>query len=121
MNDEKRILAVLKKIVKYCDEIEQTKERFELSIEKLQFDNVCRNAIAMCLLQIGELTTHLSDDFKTTNNSIPWQSIKMLRNIVAHRYAEIDWTIIWQTMKSDIPLLRSQCLLIIETIITGQN
>jgi uncharacterized protein with HEPN domain len=77
---------------------------------------VYRNAVAMSLLQIGELVTHLTDDFKTQYNDIAWKDIKAVRNIAAHDYENFDLEIIWKTITIDIPKLRTQCREIIEQL-----
>ncbi|MDR1925183.1 MAG: DUF86 domain-containing protein, partial [Planctomycetaceae bacterium] len=59
--------------------------------------------------QIGELVTHLTDDFKAKNNSIPWQEIKAMRNVAAHHYAEFSLIVLWETITDDVPKLRNQC------------
>ncbi|MDR3196930.1 MAG: DUF86 domain-containing protein [Planctomycetaceae bacterium] len=116
ISKEQRNISILKKIIQYCSEIEQTKERFNLSLEVLQNDFVCKNSIAMCLLQIGELTTRLTDDFKIQYNSIEWKSIKQMRNITAHDYGNFDLKIVWETIIEDIPKLRAQCQEIIQNL-----
>jgi uncharacterized protein with HEPN domain len=116
ISNEQRNRTVLKKIIQYCDEIEQIKKRFNISLEILQTDFVYRNAVAMSLLQIGELTTYLTDDFKTQYNDIAWKDIKAVRNIAAHDYEKFDLEIIWKTITIDIPKLRTQCREIIEKL-----
>ena len=64
----------------------------------------------MCVLQIGELTVHLTDDFKVKYSSMPWQDIKRMRNIAAHRYGSFDIDVLWDTIANDIPSLRKYCL-----------
>lgn len=100
---------VLKKIVQYSEEIAETINRFELTQEKFLDDFVAKNAIAMCILQIGELVGKLSDDFKSKNRKMPWRDIKAMRNIAAHNYGEIDIDILWETAVTDIPLLKDYC------------
>ena len=100
---------VLKKIIQYADEIEQTINRFELTQETFSLDFIAKNAISMCILQIGELVGKLSDEFKLENNDIPWRDIKAMRNIAAHNYGEIDIDILWETVVSDIPELKNFC------------
>ena len=63
----------------------------------------------MCILQIGELVAKLSDEFKLTNDIMPWREIKAMRNIAAHNYGEMDYDILWETAISDIPSLRDYC------------
>jgi len=60
-------------------------------------------------LQIGELVSVLSDGFKEENTAIQWREIKLLRNIVAHRYGQVDYDIIWDICCRDIPDLMDFC------------
>ena len=71
---------------------------------------------AMCLLQIGELAGHLSDDFKAKHNQQPWKQIKGLRNIIAHHYGAIDTETTWEILQEDLPSLRAFC----ERILAGE-
>jgi uncharacterized protein with HEPN domain len=77
-------------------------------------DSVYKNATALCVLQIGELTTHLTNDFKQSYTGIPWTQIKALRNVVAHNYGKIDDESLWETITSDIPKLKDYCSSIIK-------
>lgn len=100
---------VLKKILQYADEIGATISRFNLTPESFTEDFVARNAISMCILQIGELVGKLSDGFNVENNAMPWREIKAMRNIAAHNYGEIDIDILWETATGDIPDLKEYC------------
>ena len=100
---------VLKKIIQYADEISETISRFNLTQDSFSEDFVARNAISMCILQIGELVGKLSDEFKAENNAMPWREIKAMRNIAAHNYGEIDLDILWETATCDIPDLKEYC------------
>ena len=100
---------VLKKIIQYADEISETISRFNLTEKSFAEDFVARNAISMCILQIGELVGKLSDEFKAENNAMPWREIKAMRNFAAHNYGEIDIDILWETSTCDIPDLKEYC------------
>ena len=63
---------------------------------------VC-SASVLHLLQIGELANSLSSDFRTRYPSIPWKSMIGLRNIVAHRYGDINFARIWEIMETELP------------------
>ena len=101
--------VVLKKIIQYSDEISETISRFNLTHESFTEDFVARNAIAMCILHIGELVGKLSARFKAENSAMPWREIKTMRNIAAHNYGEIDIDILWETATGDIPDLKEYC------------
>ena len=44
----------------------------------------------MCVVQIGELVSQLSDETKAQNKAIPWRIIKDTRNFYVHAYGAID-------------------------------
>lgn len=114
MQSNSRNADVLKHIVNYCDQIELTVQRFGRDYSTFESDLIYKNATALCVLQIGELTTHLTDDFKSTYTGMPWTQIKALRNIVAHNYGKIDSQSLWETITEDIPKLKSYSTGIIE-------
>ena len=62
-------------------------------------------ASVLHLLQIGELATGLSDSFRLRHKSIPWKSIIGLRNIIAHRYGNLNYSRIWDILSNEIPSL----------------
>lgn len=107
MNNRDNI--IIKKIIQYADEVQTTIDRFSLTRDKFSDDFVVKNAIAMCILQIGELVGNLTDNFKSEHKSVPWREIKAMRNIAAHNYGEIDIDILWETAIYDIPDLKAFC------------
>lgn len=106
---DNRNADVLKRIISYCDEISEAIQRFGEDYSVFEQDTVYKNATALCVLQIGELTTHLTNDFKKSYNGMPWTQIKALRNVVAHSYGKIDDESLWETIISDIPKLKDYC------------
>jgi len=113
-----RDVYIIKKIVKYCCEAEETIARFGDSIDILKIDSIYKNASSMCILQIGELINNLSDNIIEKYNEMPWKQIKGMRNIAAHGYEDFDIEILWNTLKNDLPSLNEYCkkiLLMIET------
>jgi len=114
MKSGKRNYDILNKMVRYCDQITDAKERFGNSFEALQSDVHYRNAVAMCILQIGELAGHLSDDFRVSYNGMPWREMKNMRNIAAHQYEDFSVQYLWDTIDEDIPALRGYCVEIVQ-------
>lgn len=110
-----RDISILEHIVKYCDEIDETIKTFSDDYNDFSNNRIYQNATALCVLQIGELTTHLSDEFKQSHNKLPWHQIKAMRNVVAHNYGNIEIDLLWGTINKDIPELKRYC----EEIIKG--
>ena len=79
-----------------------------LSYENFVNDPVIQRAIAMSLLNIGELANGLTFDIYTKFPNIPWRDIIGLRHAVAHGYGTLDFDVVWETTKHDIPALKTQ-------------
>lgn len=96
--------------MKYCEQINEASSQFNSSKKHFEENSVYRNAVAMCVMQIGELVKHLSDEYKAhTAEEIPWHQIQGLRNVVAHEYGIIDIESLWETITDDIPQLYEFC------------
>ncbi len=67
----------------------------------------------MCVVQIGELVSQLSDETKAQNKAIPWRIIKDTRNFYVHAYGAIDIPSVWDTLINDIPALTIACAAIL--------
>ena len=104
-----RNIGALEHIVVYCQQIEQTVERFGNSAETFQNDPIYRNAAALCILQIGELVGKLTDEFREQHPAVPWRQIKAMRNIVAHSYGTVDSEITWEIITDEGILRTNHC------------
>lgn len=100
---------ILEKIVEYCDKIRHALQRYDYSYEQFNDYDMFYSSCCMYILQIGELVSKLSDEFKEEFNEMPWQSIKDMRNIVAHAYGDLDPEITWNTLIECIPELQEYC------------
>lgn len=100
---------ILEKIVRYCEEIEHAHREYDRSYEAFCGNPTYRNAVAMCLMQIGELSTKLSDAFREDHTEIPWRAIKGMRNVVAHEYGKIDVETVWETAENGTQELKEFC------------
>ena len=91
-----RDISIIEHILEYCADIESIHAEFG-------------HSRAMCILQIGELTKHLSADFVATYRQIPWRDIARTRDVYAHHYGHADAELIWESATSDIPHLADFC------------
>lgn len=65
-----------------------------------------RNALSMPLQQIGELATHVTQDFIAANRAVPWRQIKGMRTWFAHQYWDMSFDKVWVTLTEDVPDLK---------------
>ncbi len=80
-------------------EISQTEY---LGDEKLQL------ALVRLLEIVGEAASGVSDDLKKSATSIPWKKMIAMRNRLIHGYFDVDYNIVWDTIKKDLPPLAKQ-------------
>ena len=76
-----------------------------VSIEVLKSDEVLLDSVMFRLIQISENSLKLTEDFKKRYSEVPWKAIKGLRNKIVHEYGDVDLTVIYDTVKSDVPSL----------------
>jgi uncharacterized protein with HEPN domain len=99
----------------YCEDIATSIRRFGADYEIFAKDKDYFNSISMCLMQIGELSGGLSDEFRdATRSRIQWGPIRAMRNLFAHSYAIMSRPIIWETATKDIPELLHFCTTIVD-------
>ena len=114
-------MSIIEHILRYCEDITQAKGRFGDSIENFESDTLYRHSCSMCILQIGELSGRLSDDFKRVHDKIPWRNVKSMRNFLAHEYKEMDVEKTWETLTHDIPALSLYCSNILDDYNTPEQ
>ena len=106
---------VVQKILGYCDDIDEAlRTEFNFDYENYLSKKFVRYGCDTCIFQIGELTKHLSEEFKNEHSEIEWRKIKGLRNIYAHEYEKIDFEQIWKILTEDIPDLKEKLQKILE-------
>lgn len=97
---------IVKKILKYCDDINTLMVKFDANFESYKTDISFQYSCNMCIIQIGELANRLSDEMRKSSKNIPWYAIIGMRNLHAHDYEHVDLEIVWNTLLEDIPVLK---------------
>ena len=57
---------------------------------------------------IGEAADRVSKSFQASHSEIDWAQIIGMRNRLIHGYDEIDFDILWNVVKKDVPALIKQ-------------
>lgn len=100
----------LARIDGYCIDISSAIAYFGNSFEAFQTNTFYQHVISFCLLQIGELSGGLSEEFRLfVGKKIPWRMIKGMRNVVAHGYDSIRLDVVWNTVLHNILALKEFC------------
>ena len=112
-------LERIKYMKRYCEDITATIKRFGNSHDIFVRDIDFCNSISMSIMQIGELSAGLSEEFRdSTRMQMPWGLIKGMRNRFAHVYATMEKDDIWETATKDIPNMLRFCVGIIHKAVS---
>lgn len=76
--------------------------------EAFEEDELIQNWIVHQLQIIGESLRSISEDFREEHQEIPWKETIGMRNILVHRYFELDTDLVWKAVISDLPHLKEQ-------------
>jgi uncharacterized protein with HEPN domain len=97
------------------DEIEfvllNTKDK---SFDQVIDDKILSRAIIRSLEIIGEASKKLHPDFKSQYIQIDWKAIAGTRDKLIHDYFGVDYDIVWDIIKNELPDLFSELKRIIE-------
>lgn len=80
---------------------------FTINMDRVGFgaDEKTQSAIIMQLMLIGEISKKISAQTKNSIN-LPWKDIARFRDKAVHDYFEMDLDVVWNTIITDIPLLK---------------
>lgn len=78
-------------------------------------NRVLINATLFQFAVIGEATMHLDTDM-FSRYAYPWHKVRGFRNFILHEYHAIEFRIVWEAIKNDLPDLKK----ITEQILTNE-
>ena len=102
------------------DYLEHIAEAIELATGYLQefddFDAFQRHrrdqdAVIRNIEIIGEAASRIQQqapEFVKAHPELPWLKMRGMRNKIIHNYFDVDLTVVWSTVKNDLPQLRQQ-------------
>ena len=64
-------------------------------------------AVERCLEIISEATRRLPDTAKARETSVPWGDVAGIGNVLRHDYSKVDVKTIWDTITSDLAVLKA--------------
>ncbi len=103
----------------YLDDILLSMDRIAEYINGLEFKQFKQqymivDAVVRNFEIIGEASKHIPLEITSKYPSIPWKKMYGIRNIITHEYFGIDYEVIWEIAKNDLPLNRIELIKLIE-------
>ena len=72
------------------------------------------------ILLIGEAASNIPSDVMNEHSNIPWGDIIGTRNRIVHGYRDLNQTVIWKIIQTDIPTLIPQLEQLLQDAQTDQ-
>lgn len=94
--------------VEWLSDIKEAIRRISLYIEKMSYqefleDIKTQDALVHNLEIIGEAAKNISGDFKKKYRQLPWQDLAKVRDKLIHHYFGVNYDIVWEIAKEEIP------------------
>ena len=91
----------------YLQDIRDAADRAILHITGLRPETVADNrllqdGVARCLILMGEASRNVPENIRAEFPDIDWWGMIGLRNVLVHRYQEIDYMQLWTTVNRDL-------------------
>lgn len=87
-----------------------------ISEDQFMHNTTLQRAFSRSLEIIGEAAKNLPQDFTEDQNQIDWKSIVGMRDRLIHHYFGVDYEIVWDVVRNEIPKLKEQISVILENI-----
>lgn len=104
----KEDLAFIEHILESINAIEEFSKG--LDKEKLILNRLKQSAIIREIEIIGEAVKNISETLKNKHPEIAWKEISGTRDKIIHHYFGVDWNIVWDIIKINIPDLKNKIL-----------
>ncbi|MCH7471391.1 DUF86 domain-containing protein [bacterium] len=85
------------------------------SFADFEGDEVVQLAVFHTLTIMGEAVGRIPEENRPAHPSINWQRMKNLRNILVHRYDEVELDTVWSVVQDKLDPLKSSVLELLKT------
>ncbi len=75
----------------------------ELDFSEFKDNDMIVDAIIRNFEIIGEASKNLPNEIKEKYSEVPWRKMYGLRNLIAHEYFGVDYEMIWEIAKNNLP------------------
>jgi uncharacterized protein with HEPN domain len=69
-------------------------------------NSMAHDAVVRQIEIIGEAARNVSDEFQEKHPKLPWVKMIGIRNKIIHEYFNVNYAIVWDTTKDDLPFLK---------------
>ncbi len=93
------IIEAIQKIQKYMR---------DMTLNEFKKNDLIIDAVIRNFEIIGEASKSVPLSFRRSHQSVPWDQMTAMRNLLIHEYFGVDAAIVWHTAKHHLPKLQKQ-------------
>ncbi len=71
-------------------------------------DDMMYYAVVKNIEILGEASNMLTEEFRISHPNTPWKQVNGMRSYIVHEYFQVDNTVIWNVITTDLPVLKKQ-------------
>jgi len=98
---KRNVNLFLQDILKACEYIQKFVEG--INFDQFLNDEKTRSAVIQKFEIIGEATKNVPKFIKEKHPNVAWKDMAGMRDHLIHGYFGVDYLLVWDTIKSDIP------------------
>lgn len=107
----------LEDILKAMEDIEHFVKG--MNFEEFSNDDKTFSAVIRKFEVIGEAAKSIPFNLRKKYSNIPWNNMAGMRDRLIHAYFGVDYEIVWESIKKEIPKLKPELIWIIKDIKKG--
>lgn len=88
----------------------------DMSLEEFLEDDRSKDAVLRNLEVIGEAAKNLPLEIKDRYRDVDWKAAAGMRNKLIHEYFGVSFSIVWETIKNDLPNLKDEVAKILQDV-----
>lgn len=103
----------------FIEDILDAMDKAEILLEGVDYERFMSDfrinfAVIRALEIIGEAAKRLPDDLRVRYPEIPWRAMAGMRDRIIHGYDNVDYQIVWDVVRKDIPTIKPKIQNILE-------
>ena len=117
MKHPERVSDYLEHIVEAIDRVTNYLKDIQ-DLSGFQRDDRTRDAVVRNLEIIGEAANRIratAPEYPALHPELPWIEMRGMRNKIIHNYFDVEWSIVWDTARDDLPALKRQVEMVLRS------
>lgn len=85
------------------------------AIAQIDRERLLQDGVVHQMVIIGEAVRAIAPELREKRSDLPWAEMVAMRNILVHRYYEVNLEIVWLVVEQDLPNIKEK----VEDILRG--